>query len=133
MTLETLWILLWKKVGADVTRDKAGVGNDFPQEWNVVGHTWGRIRKMHFKNTDGRVQLILAVRIRVTSDDVVIQGVLHLGERFCSCRSIGNQLHIRRGKKNFQFCSVVVKIMKYFANEDSTAVKLQYTALVIYI
>lgn len=49
MTLETLWILLWKKVGADVTRDKAGVGNDFPQEWNVVGHTWGRSRKMHFK------------------------------------------------------------------------------------
>jgi len=40
MSLEAIRINLWQEVGADVTRDKSRMRNDFPQERNVVGHTW---------------------------------------------------------------------------------------------
>lgn len=40
MPLESIGVNLRQKVGANVTRYKARVGNDFSQEWNVVGHTW---------------------------------------------------------------------------------------------
>lgn len=40
VTLEAIWVNLRQEVGADVTRNKARVGDDFTKEGNVVGHTW---------------------------------------------------------------------------------------------
>lgn len=40
VALEAIGVNLRQEVGVDVARDKARVGNDFSQEWNVVGHAW---------------------------------------------------------------------------------------------
>lgn len=40
MALKAIRVNLWEEVGADVTRDKARMSDDFSQERNVVGHTW---------------------------------------------------------------------------------------------
>lgn len=40
VTLEAFGVNLRQEVGADVPRDKSGVGDDFPQQGNVVGHAW---------------------------------------------------------------------------------------------
>ena len=39
-TLKAFWVDLRQEVGGDVTRDEAGVGDDLPQEGDVVGDTW---------------------------------------------------------------------------------------------
>lgn len=40
MALKAIGVNLWEEVGADVTRDKTRMSDDFLQERNVVGHTW---------------------------------------------------------------------------------------------
>ena len=41
VTFEPVGVHLRQEVGADVPGDEAGVGDDLPQEGDVVGHTWG--------------------------------------------------------------------------------------------
>lgn len=40
VALEAFRVNLRQEVGADLARDKARVGDDLPQERDVVGHAW---------------------------------------------------------------------------------------------